>query len=130
VPGPHLYDYAVVRVVPRVDRGEFVNAGVIVSCATAGFLKAFIELDETRVLALDPAADLESIRCTLATLPLICEGGDAVGPLGRLSLRERFDWLVAPRSTSIQTSPVHTGRCVDLDLAAEKLLQRMVRLPA
>ena len=71
-----------------------------------------------------------SVRCVLALLLVAGEGGHPPGPLGRLSLRERFDWLVAPRSTSIQTSPVHTGRCVDLDLAAEKLLQRMVRLPA
>ncbi|WP_280153795.1 DUF3037 domain-containing protein [Piscinibacter sp. XHJ-5] len=130
MPSPHLYDYAIVRVVPRVDRGEFINAGVIVSCARAGFLKASIELDEARLLALDPAADLEAIRTTLATLPLICEGGERAGPVGRLSLRERFDWLVAPRSTSIQTSPVHTGRADDLEMAAQRLLQRVVRRPA
>ena len=130
MPDLHTYDYAVIRVVPRVDRGEFINAGVIVSCARAGYLKAFIELDEARLLALDPAADLDAINAALATVPLICEGGDRAGPVGRLSLRERFDWLVAPRSTSIQTSPVHSGRCDDLDLAAERLLQRMVRSPS
>jgi hypothetical protein len=130
VPDLNTYDYAVIRVVPRVDRGEFINAGVIVSCARAGYLKAFIELDEARLLALDPAADLDAINAALATVPVICEGGDRAGPVGRLSLRERFDWLVAPRSTSIQTSPVHSGRCNDLDLAAERLLQRMVRSPS
>src|SRR5688572_25882681 len=114
----HTYDYAVVRVVPRVDRGEFVNAGVIVACARAGYLKAFIELDAPRLLALDPSADLPLIRAALATLPVVCEGGDRAGPVGRLSLRERFDWLVAPRSSSIQTSPVHSGRCDDLAAAA------------
>lgn len=129
MPKLHTYDYAIVRVVPRVDRGEFVNAGVIVACASAGFLKAFIELDEARLLALDPAVDLDVIKASLATLPVICEGGDRAGPVGRLSLRERFDWLVAPRSTSIQTSPVHTGRCDDLDRTAEHLLQRVVRQP-
>jgi hypothetical protein len=129
VPSLHLYDYAIVRVVPRVDRGEFVNAGVIVSCARARFLKAWIELDEARLLALDPTADLETIRTTLATLPVICEGGERAGPVGKLSLRERFDWLVAPRSTSIQTSPVHTGRAEDLEAAAERLLARVVRRP-
>ena len=129
MPKPHTYDYAIVRVVPRVDRGEFVNAGVILSCAAAGFLRAFVELDEDRVRALDPSADLDAIRAALATLPRICAGGDDAGPVGRLSLRERFDWLVAPRSSSIQTSPVHTGRCDDLDAAAQRLMLRMVRRP-
>jgi hypothetical protein len=127
VPKPRSYDYAVVRVVPRVERGEFVNAGVILSCAAEGFLKARIELDEARVLALAPHADLETIRLTLATIPVVCAGGDAAGPIGKLSVRERFHWLVAPRSTSIQTSAVHTGRCDDLDAALEKLMDRMVR---
>ena len=130
MPKLHTYDYAIVRVVPRVDRGEFVNAGVIVGCASAGFLKAFIELDAPRLLALDPTADVAAIEASLATLPIVCAGGERAGPLGRLSLRERFDWLVAPRSTSIQTSPVHTGRCDDLERAAQHLLQRVVRTPA
>ena len=127
MPAACTYDYAVVRVVPRVERGEFVNAGVIVSCAAQGFLRAHIELDETRLLALDPSIDLPGIRAALAALPLLCEGGDAAGALGRLSARERFHWLVAPRSTSIQTSAVHTGRCTDLAIEAERLLDRMVR---
>ena len=130
MPSPHTYDYAVIRVVPRVDRGEFVNAGVIVACNGAGFLKAFIELDEARLLALDPGVDLDLVRASLATLPVVCEGGERAGPVGRLSLRERFDWLVAPRSSSIQTSPVHSGRCDDLERASQRLLQRMVRSPA
>ena len=121
------YDYAVVRVVPRVERGEFVNVGVIVSCAAQGFLRAHIELDETRLLALDPTIDLPGIRAALAALPLVCAGGDAAGALGRLSTRERFHWLVAPRSTSIQTSAVHTGRCTELGAETERLLARMVR---
>lgn len=129
MPTMHTYDYAVVRVVPRVERGEFINAGVVLSCKSAGYLKAGIELDEARLLALDPAADVEAIRATLATFPAICEGGAAAGALGRLSSRERFDWLVAPRSTSIQTSAVHSGLCDDLGAALERLMQRMVRLP-
>ena len=124
---PRTYDYAVVRVVPRVERGEFVNAGVIVACAAAGYLKALVELDERRLLAIDAEADIDTIRANLATLPLICAGGRGAGAIGRLSLRERFDWLVAPRSSSIQTSPVHSGRCDDLDRAALHLLERMVR---
>jgi hypothetical protein len=128
VPTLHTYDYAIVRVVPRVERGEFINAGVVLSCKRAGYLKAGIELDEARLLALDPTVDLDTIRATLATLPAICEGGAAAGALGRLSSRERFDWLVAPRSTSIQTSAVHSGLCDDLGAALERLMQRMVRL--
>ena len=121
------YDYAIVRVVPRVERGEFVNAGVIVSCAASGFLQAHIELDEGRLLAVDPSVDLAGIRAALATLPLVCAGGEAAGALGRLSTRERFHWLVAPRSTSIQTSAVHTGRTTDLVAELERLLDLMVR---
>ena len=130
MPDLHTYDYAVVRVVPRVERGEFVNAGVIVSCAALGLLEAGIELDEARLLALDPSADLAGIRAALATIPLICGGGAEAGPLGRLSVRERFHWLVAPRSTSIQTSSVHTGRCVTPERMLEALMQKMVRRPA
>ena len=127
MPKPCVYDYAVVRVVPRVERGEFVNAGVIVSCAPLGFLGARIELDEARLLALDPHADLETIRASLAAIPVICAGGAAAGALGRLSRRERFDWLTAPRSALIQTSAVHTGRCDDAEAVIEHLMQTMVR---
>jgi Protein of unknown function (DUF3037) len=130
VPQPCTYDYAVVRVVPRVERGEFVNAGIIVCCAPKGFLKARIELDEARVLALDPGSDLALIEAALAVIPAICAGGEPAGAIGKLSLRERFDWLVAPRSTSVQTSAVHTGRCRDLESTLEHLLARMVRLPS
>lgn len=130
MPALCTYDYAVVRVVPHVERGEFVNAGVIVACASKGFLKARIELDEPRLLALDPTADLASFDAALSAIPAICAGGEAAGPIGRLSLRERFDWLVAPRSTSIQVSPVHAGRCGDLDAALGRLMDRLVRRPA
>ena len=124
---PHTYDYAIVRVVPRVERGEFINAGVILSCAAAKFLAARIELDETRLLALAPDIDVDGVRAALASIPAICVGDVSAGALGRLSLRERFHWLTAPRSTILQTSPVHTGRCGDLDVAMEKLMERMVR---
>lgn len=130
MPDPCTYDYAIVRVVPRVERGEFVNVGVIVSCASADFLRARIELDEARLRALDSTLDLDVIRAALATIPVICAGGDQAGALGQLSMRERFDWLVAPRSTSIQTSSVHTGRCPDLEGTLERLLDTMVRPPA
>ena len=130
MPKPCTYDDAIVRVVPRVERGEFVNAGVIVSCAEQGLLQAAIELDDARLLALDPRVDLAGIHAALAAIPLICAGGEAAGPLGRLSVRERFHWLVAPRSSSIQTSPVHTGRCETPGLMLDQLLRKMVRPPA
>ncbi len=123
----HSYDYALIRVVPRVERGEFVNAGVIVSCPDHGFLEAKVELDEARVLALDPAADLDAVRRHLATIPAICAGGPEAGPIGRLPPRERFHWLVAPRSTVIQLSPAHTGRCDDPAALLEHLMDTMVR---
>jgi Protein of unknown function (DUF3037) len=121
------YDYAVIRVVPRVDREEFVNVGVIISCPAQDFLEARIELDEARLLAFDPTVDLEVVRNHLASIPSICAGGPDAGPIGQLTLRERFHWLVAPRSTIIQTSRSHTGRCTDAGTLAEKLLDRMVR---
>jgi hypothetical protein len=121
------YDYAIVRVVPRVEREEFVNVGVIVSCPGRDFLQARIELDEQRLMALDPAIDIEAIRIHLASIPAICSGGSQGGPIGRLSRRERFDWLVAPRSTIIQISKPHTGRCSDPVALLEHLLNTMVR---
>ncbi len=121
------YDYAIIRVVPRVEREEFVNAGVIVSCPARKFLEARIELDEPRLLALDATLDVESIRIHLASIPAICRGGAPAGPIGQLPQRERFHWLVAPRSTIIQTSPVHSGYCKDPAVVLDRLLDTMVR---
>jgi hypothetical protein len=121
------YDYAIIRVVPKVEREEFVNAGVIISCPARGFLEARIELDESRLIAIDPTLDVESIRAHLASIRTICAGGDQAGPIGQLSQRERFHWLVSPRSTIIQTSPVHSGCCKDPAAALERLLDTMVR---
>ena len=129
MPTPCTYDYAIVRVVPRVERGEFVNAGVILSSAERSYLRSRIELDEARLGALDSTLDLVAIRDALAAIPRICAGGDAAGALGRLTLRERFHWLVAPRSSAIQTSAVLSGRCDDLDATLERLLVTMVRAP-
>ena len=123
------YDYAIVRIVPRVEREEFVNVGVIVSCPQKEFLEARIEVDESRLRALDPTIDIEAIRAHLASIPAICAGGSQGGTIGKLSRRERFDWLVAPRSTIIQTSKVHTGRCTDPSTLLEHLLNTMVRQP-
>ena len=122
-----VYDYAVVRVVPRVERGEFVNAGVIVCSARQRFLEARIELDVERLRALDATIDVGALQANLAAIPRLCAGGPGAGALGGLSIRERFDWLVAPRSTMIQTAPVHMGRCERLSDAIDHLLDRMVR---
>ena len=121
------YDYAVVRVVPRVDREEFVNAGVIVSCPARDFLDARIDLNAARLLALDATVDLDAVRANLASIPIICAGGPGAGPIGKLSPRERFHWLTAPRSTIIQTSRVHTGRCTSPVDVLEHLLDAVVR---
>jgi hypothetical protein len=123
------FDYTVVRVVPRVERGEFINAGVIVSCPSKNYLKARVELDAERLAALDPRVDRETVERHLAAIPLICEGGARGGPIGLLPQRARFHWLVAPRSTIIQTSPVHTGFCEDGDRMLEHLFRTMVSRP-
>jgi Protein of unknown function (DUF3037) len=126
---PSSYDYAVIRVVPRVEREEFVNVGVIVSCPARDFLEARIELQPQRIAALDATLDLDAIRKHLAAIPVICKGGVDAGPIGRLSPRERFHWLVAPRSAVIQTSPAHSGLCDDPAALIERLLDTMVRSP-
>jgi hypothetical protein len=127
VPEHKTYDYAIVRVVQKVEREEFLNVGVIVSSPANGFLEARIELNERRLLAIDPTVDLETIRAHLATIPAICAGGPEAGPLGSLPQRERFHWLVASRSTVIQTSPAHTGTCENPATLLEHLLETMVR---
>ena len=125
--GELTYDYAIIRVVPRVERGEQVNVGVILSCADVEFLDARIEVDEPRLLTLDPALDLDAMRENLAIIPRVCRGGAEAGPIGALPQRGRFRWLVSPRSTIIQMSPVHTGRTSDPARALDHLLQTMVR---
>ena len=121
------YDYAIIRVIPRVDRGELINVGVILSCPGVNFLEARIELDPARLRLLDPSIDVEATRANLEMIPRICQGGDGSGPIGELPQRARFHWLVSPRSTIIQMSPVHTGRTGDPAKALERLLDTMVR---
>ncbi len=128
MPEQSRYDYAVIRIVPKVDREEFINAGVILSCPDRSFLEARIELNEPRLRALDPSLDLEMVKTHLATIPTICRGGADAGPIGQLPQRERFYWLVAPRSTIIQTSPTHTGRCSDPSAALQHLIRTMVEI--
>ena len=127
MPAELTYDYAIVRVVPRVDRGEQLNAGVILSVADTEFLEARLELDESALVAVDPGVDLEDVRTNLALIPAICRGGPEAGPIGLLPARGRFRWLVSPRSTIIQLSEVHTGRTTDPAACIEHLMDRLVR---
>lgn len=129
MPAEHTYDYAIIRVVPRVERGEQINVGVILSCEALGYLDARIELDETALHAIDPAADVATLREHLAIIPRVCRGGADAGPIGELPPRGRFRWLVSPRSTIIQPSAVHTGRTGDPAACLEKLMDRVVRRP-
>lgn len=129
MPGPNSFDYAVVRVVPRVERGEFVNVGVILICRAKRYLAARIEPDEIRLQALFPGTDLAELRQHLEVIPKICAGTPDSGPIGQLSQQERFHWLVAPRSTVVQVSPPHSGFCLDPAATLEHLLETLVRLP-
>ncbi len=129
MPALSSFDYALLRVVPRVEREECINAGVILFCLERDFLQARVEVNEPRIRALWPDADVELIRAHLEAIPKICAGSPDAGPIGRLSRRERFHWLVAPRSTIIQVSPVHTGLCDSPERAIEDLFRRMVQLP-
>lgn len=120
---PASFDYAVIRVVPRVERGEFINAGVIMFCLEKKFLAARVQLDEGRLRALWPDADVELVREHLRAFERICAGDEAGGPIAKLSQRERFHWLTSPRSTMIQPGPVHTGTCDETG----NLLERMAK---
>jgi hypothetical protein len=120
------YDYALIRVVPRVERGECINVGVILFSRPRAFLDVAIHLDEARLLALAPAIDLSVIREQLRLIEMISAGQREAGSLARMSLSERFHWLVAPRSTIIQTSQVHSGLCGDPAATLKHLLETMV----
>jgi hypothetical protein len=129
MPARSSFDYALIRVVPRVEREEFINVGAIVYCKARGFLRAAVELDPRRLKALWPVADEAELHEHLDAVVRICQGGDAAGPIGKLAQAERFHWLVAPRSTMVQTSSVHAGLCADPAHELEHLLATMVRLP-
>lgn len=128
--GERTYDYAIVRVVPRVERGEQMNVGVIVSEVDGEFLDARLDADLTRLLGLDPALDLEAVRESLAIIPVVCAGGPEAGTIGELPARGRFRWLVSPRSTVVQMSPVHTGRTSDPAAALARLYDLLVGRPS
>jgi hypothetical protein len=122
-----LFDYAVIRVVPRVERQEFINVGVILSCPAQKFLEARIELDADKLKAFAPTVDANEIRAYLDTVPRICAGDKSAGLIGQMPQRARFYWLTAQRSTIIQCSPVHTGLSDDAEKMLERLLDKMVR---
>jgi hypothetical protein len=129
VPEPCTYDYAVVRVVPDVARGEFVNAGVVLFAKSHRVLLARTTLDVARLTALAPDVDLDAVRAHLESIERICEGGEAAGPHRELSASQRFHWLTSPRSTVIQMSPVHSGICDDPEREADRLFERLVHAP-
>lgn len=119
------YEYALIRLLPRVERQEFINVGIVFSCQQKRVLQVKYELDRQRLRALDPSADPDFIEAHLHSLKRVCQGE---GPLGQLSLRERFHWLVAPRSTILQLSPVHSGQGENLEACLEQLFERLVRV--
>lgn len=125
MPG-HVFDYATIRVVPRVEFEEFINAGVVVHCSTRRYLGCRVALDAARLLALDPNADVETIRRHLHAFVRVCQGDLGAGPIARLPVAERFHWLTGPRNTIIQTSAVHSGLTEDPESILPKLLLRLV----
>jgi hypothetical protein len=126
----HSFDYALLRLVPHVEREEFVNVGVILFCRTLRFLSCRVHLDEGRLAALAPGLDSAAVRFQLDLTPLICAGGPAAGPIGALDQAERFRWLTSPRSTVLQVSPVHCGLSADPQATMDEIFQRLVVPPA
>lgn len=129
MPALNPFDYALIRVVPRVDRGECLNTGVVLFCRTRRYLAARIALDPARLAALAPELDPEMVRHHLDGIVRVCAGGPDAGPIGQLPPHQRFDWLVAPSSTVIQASPVHSGLCDDPATALDELFDVLVRQP-
>ena len=125
---PASYDYAVVRVVPRVERGEFLNVGIILFCRTRRFLHTRLALDIDRLSIFAPPLDLEEVQYHLDLFVRVSTGGKDAGPIGELSQSERFHWLVSPRSTIIQTSPMHSGLCTDPEETLQTLLEKLVHV--
>lgn len=126
MPATSFYDYAVIRVVPCVERGEFINVGIILFCRTRRFLGALIEFDEARLDAFAPQIDREMLWKQLNYLQIVSSGKPESGPIGQLSQSERFHWIVSPRNTVIQTSPAHSGICDDPEKTLHVLLHKMV----
>ncbi|MEV1067607.1 DUF3037 domain-containing protein [Streptomyces sp. NPDC050263] len=122
-----VFEYALLRVVPRVERGECINAGVLVYCRGREYVGARTHLDEAKLLALDPEADVAGVRAALRAVEGVCAGGAAAGQAVHDDAGRRFRWLIAPRSTVVQPGPVHTGLTTDPAAETERLLQLLVR---
>ncbi|RZL45760.1 MAG: DUF3037 domain-containing protein [Pedobacter sp.] len=122
----HLFEYAVIRVVPRVEREEFINVGVILYCASQKFLNCLFEVDEKRLQAFICELESSVILSNLNAIEKICIGGKAAGPIGQLDLASRFRWLTATRSTVVQASKVHPGFCDDAAQTLQKLHEQLV----
>jgi len=124
--GKHLFEYAIVRVVPHVEREEFLNVGVVLLCAGLKFLEVKMHFDEGRINAFSKKADIEELRAYASSFSKICKGGKDAGPIGLLPLSERFRWLTATRSTVLQPSKVHPGLCEDPRQTLERLFTELV----
>lgn len=122
----HSFDYAVIRLTPRIERGESINVGVVLFCRTKRFLAAPTHCDVARLQALDATCDIASIQEHLAVFTAVAQGSTAAGPIATLPIAERFHWLVAPRSTIIATGPVHCGLCDDPQVVVTQLLHKLV----
>jgi hypothetical protein len=122
----HLYEYAVIRVVPRVEREEFLNIGIIMFCKKAKFIKALFHLNEARIQALSADFDLDQLKCNLNALEKITKGAKDGGPIAEFDIPERFRWLTAIRSSAIQTSRPHPGMCEDLEKTIQRLFEELV----
>lgn len=121
-----LFEYAVIRVVPKVEREEFLNVGVILLCSNQKFLRARIELNQTRLRALCSEIEMDNLKEYIRSFELICEGGSQGGSIGMLSMPERFRWLTSTRSTIVQTSKVHPGLCSDANEMLKRLFTQLV----
>lgn len=121
-----LFEYAVIRVVPKVEREEFLNVGVILLCSNQKFLRARIELNQTRLRALYSEIEMDNLKEYICSFELICEGGSLGGSIGMLPMPERFRWLTSTRSTIVQTSKVHPGLCSDPNEMLERLFTQLV----
>ncbi|MBA4852117.1 DUF3037 domain-containing protein [Emticicia sp. BO119] len=122
----YLYEYAVVRIVPLVEREEFLNVGVILYCPKKGFLKVRYHLDEARLKAFSCSLEVSELAAYLHTLERICMGGKNGGPIGMLPIASRFRWLTATRSTIIQTSKIHPGFCIEPEETLDRLYEQLV----
>ena len=127
MPARHLFEYAVLRVVPRVEREEFLNVGVVVYCRSLGFLQTRYELPEAKLRAVAPDLDVAEVLDRLRAFEHICQGRAAGGTIGQFPIAERFRWLTATRSTVVQTSPVHPGLCADAGATLARLLAQLVQ---